>query len=103
MKLSALRPADGYARSEWAPVVLLTLIALAIRLPGLDTGLWWDELRTLVDSVRSPLYSIITVYPGDNQHSLFSILAHVSVRLFGESAWTVRLPAVLAGVLSVPV
>jgi len=80
----------------------LTLVALALRLAGLDGGLWIDEIYSLLGSFRPPLAQIVTEFPGDNQHPLYSVLAHVSLTLFGESAWSVRLPAVLFGVASVP-
>lgn len=104
------RPPDGQERdpgigsepSAWTAVLVLTLIAVVTRVPALDSGLWWDELRTLIDSVRPPLYSIITVFPGDNQHTLYSVLARGCILLFGEHPWSLRLPAVLAGVAMVP-
>ena len=33
---------------------------------------------------------------------LYSLLAHTSIRLFGEQAWALRLPAALFGVASIP-
>jgi mannosyltransferase len=52
--------------------------------------------------VRHPLAEIVTVFPGDNQHPLYSILARLCVLAFGEHAWSLRLPAVVFGVASVP-
>ncbi|MEP6717064.1 MAG: glycosyltransferase family 39 protein, partial [Terriglobia bacterium] len=80
----------------------LTLLALCLRVIGLNTGLWWDEIFFLIVSVRHPLQQIVTVFPGDNQHPLYSVLAWMSVNAFGEHAWTLRLPAMLFGVASVP-
>ena len=80
----------------------LTLVALALRLVGLDSGLWVDEIYSLLGSFRRPLAQIVSEFPRDNQHPLYSVLAHISLVLLGESAWTLRLPAVLFGVASVP-
>ena len=80
-----------------AALVAITAIALVLRVIGMNGGLWWDEIRTLVDSVRQPLRHIVTVFPGTNQHTLYSVLAHASVAAFGESPWALRLPAVLFG------
>lgn len=88
--------------TPWGWLALLTLLALGLRVIGLDGGLWYDEIRTLLDSVRSPLGTILTVFPGNNQHTLFSVLAHLSIGLFGEHAWSLRLPAMLIGVATVP-
>jgi len=68
----------------WMPLAMLTALGIVMRTIGLDSGLWYDEIRTLLDSVRSPLAKIVTVFPGDNQHTLFSILAHVSIAAFGD-------------------
>ena len=56
----------------------------------------------MLDSVRSPLGSIVTVFPGNNQHTFFSVLAHLSIGIFGEHAWSLRLPAMLIGTATVP-
>ncbi|MGD0632373.1 MAG: glycosyltransferase family 39 protein [Terracidiphilus sp.] len=45
---------------------------------------------------------IVTVFPGDTQHPLYSILARLSIVAFGEHAWSLRLPAVIFGTLSIP-
>jgi 4-amino-4-deoxy-L-arabinose transferase-like glycosyltransferase len=78
------------------------VIALVLRLVGLNQGLWFDEMVTLVESVRPPLATILTVFPGYNNHPLYSVTAHVAVTTLGEHAWSVRLPAVLFGVASIP-
>jgi uncharacterized membrane protein len=84
-------------------LIALTAVAVAVRSVGLNSGLWYDEIRTLLDSVHSPLWRILTVYPGDNQHTLFSVLAHVSIAVFGDQAWSLRLPSMLLGAATVPV
>lgn len=90
------------ARAPWAWLALLTALAAVLRAIGLDSGLWYDEIRTLLDSVRSPLYQILTVFPGNNQHPLFSVLAHFSVQAFGEHAWSLRLPSLILGAATAP-
>ena len=87
----------------WGWLAILTSAALALRAIGLNSGLWYDEILALIESIRSPLYSIVTEFPGNNQHTLFSVLAHWSTSVFGEHAWSVRLPSVVFGVASVPV
>ena len=58
-------------------------------------------MLTLVEFVRLPVREIVTTYTSLNNHVLYSLLAHASVGLFGESAWTLRLPAVLFGIASI--
>jgi uncharacterized membrane protein len=81
----------------------LLLLGLALRLVNLDSCLWLDEVLTMVRFARPPLGIIVTSFPDQNQHMLYSVLAHLSFSLFGESAWSFRLPAVLFGVGSIPV
>ena len=78
-----------------------TLVAVALRVAGLRSGLWYDEIATLVLSVRHPLGEILTEFPGVNQHPFYSVLAHASIGAFGESVWALRLPACLFGIASV--
>jgi len=85
-------------------IFLAALIALgtALRAYQLDSGLWYDEIVTLVESARPPLMRIVTEFPGNNNHPLYSIFAHLSISAFGEHPWTVRLPAVVFGVAAIP-
>ena len=91
-------PADRVPRAAWAVLIALTAIALVLRLVGLNTCLWLDEILTMVRFARPPLGQIVSSFPNQNQHMLYSVLAHVCLRLFGEQAWALRLPSVLFGV-----
>ena len=57
---------------------------------------------TLVRFVRRPLAEILSGYDSQNNHLLYSILARLSVVGFGESAAALRLPAVIFGIVSIP-
>lgn len=84
----------------WALVAILAIAAVA-RIVGLNDQLWYDEIRTLIDSVRNPVEVIVTHFPSNNNHVLYSLLAHVSIALGGETSFMMRLPAVIFGVVSV--
>jgi len=86
-----------------ALIILLgiLILATALRIYRLDAGLWLDEMLTYTNYAQMPFSQIITTYDSENQHFLYSILSHVSFATFGESAWSVRLPAVLFGVGSI--
>jgi len=86
----------------WVWLAVLTTLAAGLRVVGLNRGLWLDEIGFLLNTVRHPLAEIITVFPGDTQHPLYSILARLSILAFGEHIWSLRLPAVIFGVASVP-
>jgi len=86
----------------WGWLAALTGLALVLRLIALNQQLWFDEIMTLLGSARAPIREIVTCYAGQNQHTLYSILAHVSIRTFGEQPWALRLPAMLFGVACIP-
>jgi mannosyltransferase len=87
-------------REPWAALLALTALAALLRAIGSNSGLWLDEIITLVESVRHPVAQIVTVFPGNNQHTLYSVLAHGSIASFGEHPWSLRLPALVFGILS---
>jgi 4-amino-4-deoxy-L-arabinose transferase-like glycosyltransferase len=95
----ASRTAEG---PPWLALGVLTLLALCLRVIGLNAGLWYDEVVTLVESVRPSLWEVLTEYHWNNKHPLYSLLGHWAIGLFGEHAWSLRLPALLFGVACVP-
>jgi len=94
----ALHPVADRDTAIWLGGLLL--VALILRLIALNAGLWLDEMLTNVLYARQPLAQILSTYDSENQHLLYSVLARLSFLGFGESAWALRLPAVLFGVAS---
>jgi 4-amino-4-deoxy-L-arabinose transferase-like glycosyltransferase len=92
----------AWAGAGAAVLVALTVLAAVLRAIGLNDGLWFDEILTLVLFVRPTLERIVTEYPSSNNHPLYSVLAHLAVGAFGEHAWSLRLPAAVFGVAAVP-
>src|SRR5271169_6721860 len=97
-----LPPNSAREPVAWGWLAGLMAGAVILRVLALNQQLWFDEIVTLLDSARHPVSQIMTQYAGQNQHMLYSLLAHISIRLFGEQPWSLRLPAVLFGVASVP-
>ena len=96
----AAEPAIAEKRVVFGLSLAIAIGAL-LRFIGLNRGLWWDEIYFLVVSVRKPLGEIVTVFPGDNQHPLYSILARFATLAFGEHAWSIRLPAAIFGIATI--
>ncbi len=84
----------------WA-LAAITVLAVVLRLVGLDGDLWLDEIVTVDDYADQSLGTIFSSYEANN-HLLNSVLVHVSIGAFGHEEWAVRLPALVAGVLAVP-
>jgi len=91
----------SWPRQERLVLVLLLAIAAVLRLYQLGAGLWFDEIVTVVTYARLPFGEIATTYVNENNHFLFTLLAHASYLIFGESAASLRLPAALFGVASI--
>ncbi len=89
-------------QAAWTLLAVFVLLGAALRLYHLNSGLWFDEIQTLTASVRSPLLEIVTHFPSNNDHLLYSVLAHISISAFGEHAWSLRLPSALFGLAAIP-
>lgn len=95
------RPVDAGADRWTRWVVVLALAGVVLRLLGLRTELWMDEILSLrlVEALESPL-GVFTAIHHDNNHYLNSLWLYVS----GADApwWRMRLPAIACGILLVP-
>lgn len=94
------------ALSSRAAVVLLSLITaigLLLRVKGIGQDLWIDEIASLERIRGLTAWDILGGYKSTNQHTLNSLLLSASMRLFGESEWSLRLTAMLFGAATVPV
>lgn len=88
-------------RAGWW-LAAITVLGLALRVHGIGTELWIDELLTLDNYAREPLAVIIGSYRTSNNHMLVSLLMKASVAAFGDAEWSVRLAAVGFGVATIP-
>jgi 4-amino-4-deoxy-L-arabinose transferase-like glycosyltransferase len=90
------------ATGRWSgAVVLLLLVGLGLRGWGLNGQMWHDEIATVLTTIRVPLETLCTTYGGENQHTLYSVLAQGATTAFGERPWALRLPALIFGVLAI--
>jgi len=89
-----------FERWEAGAVAALLVLALVMRLVGLNASLWYDEVATLTNFVRLPWSELVSDFSSLNNHMFYSLQAKAAVELFGESAWALRLPALLMGMAS---
>ncbi len=88
-------------RETLIPVVLL-LFALGARIYQINQGFWYDELYTILNYIHAPLSKMLTSMPRPNNHVLSNLLARLSIGIFGESEFSVRLPSLILGSITVP-
>ena len=87
---------------DWLLVFVLTFLAFGLRWSGIDVALSSDEATSFLMFSESSWQSLVLNYQDPNQHTLFSILSNISQNLFGESELIFRMPALLAGIMAVP-
>lgn len=95
-------PIDIPVASAMGALLLVTAFGLLLRLHGLGQDLWLDEITPIVDYTRLTVAQIIGSYLRSNNHLMNTLLLKLSISMFGESEWSVRLPAVVFGTLTIP-
>ncbi len=83
-------------------LVVVGVLAVAMRMYHLGQPMRLDEARTFLDYAIRPLPDALSNYNIPNNHLLHTLLVWLSIRIFGNAEWAVRLPAFIAGVLVVP-
>jgi len=94
-------PLHGLHMGKTALWGIFGLVALVIRWPLLFHPLWYDEAFTLW-LAKLPFPQMIAATIGDVHPPLYYVLAWLSVRVFPLSPWAIRFPALLFGLLSLP-
>jgi uncharacterized membrane protein len=84
-------------------VTVLTLGALLLRTLYLSVPMRYDEAYTVVAFAIRPLWNAISDYHLPNNHLFHTLFVHFSIRWFGINEVAARLPALLAGLLCIPV
>jgi 4-amino-4-deoxy-L-arabinose transferase-like glycosyltransferase len=93
---------ENDSRWTYALLGLVTLIAIALRALLVNQPVQYDEAYTFIHYASRSLTTILANYSAPNNHIFHTLLVAGTCRLFGASLWTLRLPALLAGVLTVP-
>jgi hypothetical protein len=84
----------------WRGAALLILAALlgVTTYRAVTQSITHDEAVTLRDFVAGPFLGLFRHYDANN-HVLYSLLARVSISLFGKAEWALRLPSLAAALL----
>jgi len=85
--------------ADWAWPGVLAALVLAQVAPSMNRPLVGDEFENYEQHLTIPLKGTLTTMGGANNQLGFSILAWGSIRLFGDSPASVRLPALIGAML----
>lgn len=101
--LAALREElTSFPAAEWLALAIVTLLGAAVRVRYLFEPLRYDEAFTYCTYAARPLRAFLQDYSWPNNHIFHTILVHASTRLLGFQPWAIRLPALVAGILTIP-
>jgi len=81
---------------------LITIVGLILRLFLIHRPMEHDESYTSVIFAFEPLYKGLSDYHFPNNHVFHTFFVHIAYKLFGAQEWSVRLPALISGVLLIP-
>lgn len=98
---SPARNPEGVSRREAWTLLALTVLALALRVSSLSRSLFTDETYSLALAQRS-FGQMLALFGYEANGTPYSIVLWPLIRIFGTGVTLLRLPAVLAGTLSVP-
>lgn len=89
-------------RDHRGALVLIMVIGVVVRLAHLGQPMRYDESVTYMYFVRQRWVDALSLYTYPNNHLFHTLLAKVSVGMFGNTPWALRLPALVAGALLIP-
>lgn len=87
---------------EGVVLAAVVVVAAALRWRWLGQPIRYDEAVTWLEYASWPLPEALSRYDLPNNHLLHTLLAHLSTDVLGPGVRPLRLPAYLAGVLTVP-
>lgn len=89
-------------RLEFAGIAVLLAVGVGIRLWYLHQPMRFDEATTVTMYANAPWYLGLANYSMPNNHLFNTLLVRFSVWMGGDREWVVRMPALLAGLLCLP-
>ncbi len=99
---AAAEPEDLSARAASWGIAVITGVGLFLRLRHLGSDLWIDEITPILFYGKFSALQVIATYLSSNNHLLNTLLVKLSIAIFGETEWAIRLPAVLFGTATIP-
>lgn len=87
---------------HFAILSIILVLAIGIRLYFLFQPVRHDEAFTFTNYASKPLMLVLSNYSFPNNHLFHTFCVHISYLLFGNQLWAIRLPALFAGILLLP-
>ena len=80
----------------------IIIVGAILRISQMGLPVIYDEAFTYTNYASQPLHFLFSDYTFPNNHILHSFLVKLSTGLFGVHLWSLRLPALLAGIAVMP-
>ncbi len=93
---------DRTSRAHVRWVVVVIFIGTVFRMSQMRLGIIYDEAFTYTYYATQPLHFILSNYSYPNNHILHTVLVKLSTGILGVHLWSLRLPALLAGIAVMP-
>lgn len=91
----------AFNRPFWVAVFVCSLLAAGVRLIHLDQPMRYDEAYTYNTYISRGVLAAVSTYESPNNHLLNTFFAWGTVKAFGNTPPSLRLPSLLAGILCV--
>jgi 4-amino-4-deoxy-L-arabinose transferase-like glycosyltransferase len=90
------------SRSHRLALAVIVVIGVALRLLYVGQPMRNEEAVAYLDFVRRPWPAAVSGYASAGNHLLYTVLAKAAAGVFGPAPWSMRLPALIAGILVIP-
>ncbi|RKY69794.1 MAG: hypothetical protein DRQ24_10380 [Candidatus Latescibacterota bacterium] len=96
---------NNFISGDFLKVAFLSIFAVAFidRLIFLFQPMRYDEAFSFLMFSSNSLPAVLTDYSYPNNHIFHTLLVHMVSKLWGGYPWVIRLPALIAGMLIIPV
>lgn len=89
--------------TQFYPLLLIMIAAVIIRLYFLGEPMRYDESSSFLLHSSRPFTYALSYYIGPGNHLFHTLLSRSAYLLLGNEPWVLRLPALIAGILLIPV
>ena len=89
-------------KREYFFLIAVMLVALAYRLHAIQQPITYDEAYNYLAFIRRPLIETMIDYHLPNNHIFLSLILNLTIRVFGDAEWIIRMPPVIFGTLMIP-